>query len=317
MCASFRAGISRPVAVSDLYTIDGTEPEVVSGMAIGTLLDGYFFIARWVRMLTLLFGNNLKNCSGSVLNRTLFILCIPETADRFLVSEGIDEEYLNQHFIPNLCTNLGISLGQLKYVYQFEGLGSPFHAVCTASEKLSEGQYDEVCIVSFDSFIEELSYEYFLEKKIAGFCLPGEAASAVYLSTKWSENAVLIENRVFADYNKDKSMGQQTASLFIELLENRNDVFDGDVYTDLIGDPISASDFGCSLVIVNNKHLASTINIVTPYSEFGYIGTATIGVFMSLASAALLKKYSKSDRIIILSQSSRVTVGAFLISTQA
>lgn len=339
-CASIRAGLSRPTALTYHQVLDVEEHEMtpLTGHPAWTLTEGMAAPARW-RVLS---EGALKDLAGTSAfpdetdqafwDQTALIAVTPVLDDArfFHVPSCHSDRVWDSCLGPSLEAG-GIHVRRDHTRVVSVGQAGLFRALEMASHWLGQGQADRVIVLAVDSLLDPMSLLWLADfdrlkcDSMPVGLSPGEAGCTLLLETPRSADArgasalaVVAGTAVELDgahfLSAEARSGRLQRAALQRGLKSRSmqGSFSGDVILDLNGEEWRAAAFGTALAGVSADELG-TFHLLTPAESIGDVGAVSCAIGLAMASRSFVRGYASSQETLVMGTSDYGETGAALL----
>lgn len=338
-CAAIRAGIARPRGCGG-YTsleLETQDSEPITGHPIRGYTEGFSGSGLWLRLargaLSDLFDRaNLPHPSEVGFWRRTGILAVtasPEAARFQLESDG--RRALEDAFLHPLGERLAVPLERTQVRLGGAAHAGTAQALEEAARLLSRGTYDRLLLVAVDSYLDALTLQWLDAAErlktgdIPSGLSPGEAGACLLLESEESARGrgaaplcvlagVATAREPQPTAPGEPSTGQGLSRCIREAMKAAgiSTPYAGDVYSDLNGEAWRAHEWGSAVVRLTEQ--LGAVKLHLPCVSVGDVGAASGALGVCLASHALHRRHTKTDRALVISSAMDGNVGCIALS---
>ena len=339
-CASIRAGLTRPDEVEYFEAVDAEEQTVepALGHPIRGYTDGFFLMARWLRMAEgclqdMHTTGRLPEADDAAFWQHTGLMAVlpPGQTERFGTQDD-EPQLLREAFLPRLRAVAEFPFRESEAVTVAHA-GTAF-AVRQAAQYIAEGRLQRMVILAVDSYLDPLTLAWLSEQNRmksatnpAGLS-PGEAAACVLVE---SENSCrqrgaqpLARITGMATGREEHHWGHEEINAGVGLAQAWAEAFQqggaatpfaGEVITDLNGETWRAYELGCAQMRLQEVlGPAPDVNYLCPAVSLGDTGAASGAVGLCLAVHAFQRGYARGTHAFVLSSSDAGHVGSICLT---
>lgn len=336
-CAAITAGINRQTPLSYFEMLDESHmPVPVLGNCISGYTEGYYFIARWLRMAVEAVNDMIKNTEavqgGAASWRNVGVICVlPEITSRFNTDRKLDRSFYDSNFLSVLFSLVDAEIECKFSIYIEKDQAGFVQAVDVANRALAESKADRIIILGVDSYVESSSLGWLAKHNRlktpdnpAGL-IPGESCACILLE-KSANNSASSDNNSIAitDYSyylgEKKPIGESvpTGEVLYQALKQclskyiPDGKFSGEIIVDLNGEKWRSEMFANARVKLLGDGLELESEIVLPVVSTGETG-ASIGVVSTCLAQTSLFSSTQKEPVLVITCNDDNNVGVFLV----
>lgn len=336
-----RAGLSRPRYLDYFQITDPEEQETSAllGHPIRAYTEGFFLMARWLRLAEgclrdLFQAAELTNIHDPEFWRQTGLIAVlpPSPSDRF-GDEEAKPHALESAFLPSLHAVAKLKLPTSSLSAITLGHAGTALAIRQADREIDTGKFQRVIVVAVDSYLDPVTLAWLnannrlkSDMNPAGLS-PGEAAAACLLESDRSHRIRSVKPVAFVtgatSGREAHHLGQEDVNFGMGLSKVWGDAllqgtapspFNGDVVSDLNGEPWRSYEFGCAQVRISGA-LGPDANFVFPAVSIGETGAASGMVGVCMAVQSFQRKYASSTHTLVISSSEFGHVGSMCLAS--
>ncbi|NNF16558.1 MAG: hypothetical protein HKN70_07405 [Gammaproteobacteria bacterium] len=338
MCASIRAGISRPQPLDYYFSLDPDTKDLVpvSGHAVTALTEGFLLFGAWQRLARAAMDDLYRRANLPPANEKHFwdntaLICVLPVLneDRFQSEVSNAPSAVKELFFGPLASYCGITVDHPGNIISYNGHAGYCEAVQRSNTLISSGNADRVLILGVDSYLDSFCLEWLdtnfrlkSGESPTGLA-PGEAAACVLLEARASaENrraliagsitSVSLEQDCGFDAPNQEESGRGLAAVmnqtfgatenrYIELLTDQN----GETWR-----AIQLSNARLRLSALRQVE----VNISMPFASTGEIGAAWGPLATIFAVHNFQRGITSGSMIVATASSESGMVGAWSIA---
>jgi 3-oxoacyl-[acyl-carrier-protein] synthase-1 len=338
-CAAIRAGITRPSELPDPdFLDDELEPVSITGHPIAGYTDGFYLLARWLRiasgcLLDLVLNARLPDrFETSFWQRSGVIAVTPIIDRRFEAPEPPPDSAVKEHYLSRLLQLVDLPVPGNNLDVVCRGSAGVMEAIVRAQRLLESSALDRVIVLAVDSYLEPMSFNWLkeqgrlkssenpvgLEPAEAGACFIVESPASSQARGGKIEAVLDGVSIAFEEQN----FFSDTPSTGIALHRILNSVlvesgaelpFCGDFVTDLNGENWKATELAYARLRLKDK-ISPAMRLVLPCESTGDTGSAAAAVSVCVAARSLVRGYSSGTRVLVATSTDHGYVGATCLS---
>lgn len=327
-CAAIRAGITRPRELSAFPVLDAESQGQVpaTGRPIQGYTEGFSHLGLWLRLarasvMDLLRQKGAPNASDTRYWRKTGLVAVMPSLDKGRFTSG-SLDAMPRTFVQRLVASLKLPLHQESSEALPMGHAGVIAAVKQAPRRMATAGLDRLLVVAVDSYVDETALRWLANARRlkAGDnpcgLIPGEAGACFLLEA--DEQGVAVESAALGFeerhlFQKEPTIGLGLSKVLQEVLgTNAPEPFRGDVLSDLNGEDWRARELGYVRLRLRER-LGDENRFVLPCESLGDVGAASGAVGVCVAVRSLLRGYSRTEQVLILSSSEHGHVGAMAL----
>ena len=331
-CAAIRAGIARPRKLREFRVVDEESQEDIplTGHPIRGYTDGFQLIGRWLRVARGavedgLSRPGLSGMTAAAWQKTGLIAVTPPADDEvFLSQPGGALEQMRERYLQPLHRALGLAISEANVELVPVGHAGTAAGLQHGMQWMASRGLERVLLVAVDSYLDELVLQQLASHRRLKSddhpvgLMPGEAGVCLLVETEAGarrrgvEPVVLID-KVATGREPDpfgsgrQNMGRGLAGCVAEVLADAPSAFEGDLYSDLNGEPWRAHEWGCVRTRLATRLGAARLHL--PVTCVGDVGAASGALGVCLAAHDLLRGHDRQAHALVISSSEHGEVG--------
>ncbi|RKH10866.1 hypothetical protein D7V97_12640 [Corallococcus sp. CA053C] len=335
-CAAIRAGIARPRKLREFRVVDEESQEdiPVTGHPIHGYTDGFQLLGRWLRLARGAVEDGLSHpgmsgATGAFWQKTGLVVVTPPADDEVFLSEpGGALEQMREGYLQPLHRALGLAIAEPNVALMPLGHAGTAAGLQHGMQWMASRGLERVLLVAVDSYLDELLLQQLAsqsrlksEDHPVGL-MPGEAGVCLLVETEASARRRGMESAVFIDKvatgrepdhfgSGRQNMGRGLAGCIQEVLAATPSAFEGDLYSDLNGEPWRAHEWGCVRTHLATRLGAARLHI--PGTCVGEVGAASGALGVCLAAHDLSRGHNPQAHALVISSSEHGEVGCLSI----
>lgn len=321
-CASYRAGITRPVELScfQMLSMDDLDTVSVIGHPVTGLTDG-FRGAGLCLHLAYFTLKDIISYSEIDLSDSSFL---HETGLFINLSKCRDENYdfydaaLEKSLIDSLNTRFKLKFNPHTQHVFFLGNAGILTAIQKAAECIEAKMVKRVIVMGVDSLVGKADLEYFVSKnrlktaQSLNGLIPGEAGAAILVEDETSARERKTDILGYIDsvctgfeknniFKEDQNRGIALSEVLIKTLNGAKSI--QTIYGDQNGETWRAFEYSSALVKISKNCSVENVTAYCPAQCFGDTGAASGAISICAAIQSFVRHYSKSSKIVVFSRS--------------
>lgn len=333
-CTAIRAGITRPIRSREIATLDAdTQDETgIRAHPVLPITEGFVGMGRWLRLAHAALADLLRGEQKVAQpTPTALIVATRTLDDEVLDAAGYDvtsasqlERFIDHAFLEPLCRGSQLPIPLESRHIHARGDVALAAALTQARDVLVTGTAGSALIVAVDSWMDPAALAKASERgRVRSFdrpvgLIPGEAAVAFRVdaapasATAQTPN-VVIDDIVMVPATDDAVANPEAAApalaSAIERAGASGDI--GDIVLDLTGEDWRARQWGTALPRIGRSIEAA--RVLLPATSLGAVGAASAGIGVALGMQALMRDWSRSDRVVVASAAPNGEASALLL----
>jgi 3-oxoacyl-[acyl-carrier-protein] synthase-1 len=332
-CAAIRAGLSRPRQLDYFQHMDEVSEEMLSvtGHPVRCLTEGFAIVGRWMRLASAAFTDLLAQAELPSPSDTVFwretglVIVAPCHCDERLGgNETTPMDLLRVAYMEPLRAALNLPIEHVDLLPS--GAAGAIEAIQLAERWLTGKGLERTIILAADTYCEPGTLEWLVRHRrlktsdVPVGLSPGEAGACFMLESEASARRrqaryqVVIEG--VATGIEKSSASTEGANRGLALSEalgktlaaiDASAPFTGDLVSDLNGETWRGAELAHACVTLAQR--LGDFHLVLPAVSLGDCGAASGAVSMCIAVHALLRRYSRTDRVLVAARSEHGLVG--------
>jgi 3-oxoacyl-[acyl-carrier-protein] synthase-1 len=331
-CASIRAGVTRPRPLDYFQFLDEETGEMVAvtGHPIRGLTEGFTILGRWMRLGAACVGDlvrqgELPPATDVAFWRGTGLLAVTpyHNDERLGGSESTPLDLVRMAYLDPLRASLKLPIDHLDLVPS--GPAGAVEAIQRADRWLAAKGLERAIVLAADSYCDPLTLEWLVKHRRLKTAdapvglAPGEAGACFLLESTTSARRRQARTQLAVEgvavgleknhlFTEEINQGQALSTALGQTLAAAAGPFGGDLVCDLNGENWRAAELGYARVRLPQR-LGEGLRLVLPALSLGDTGAASGAVSVCVAARALVRGYSRSDRVLIAASSERGHVG--------
>lgn len=322
-CASIRAGLSRPRAVThfEILDEDRQEPAPLQGHPVHGLTDGFAPNARWLLMSRHALADldsTLGQTVAGYWSRCAVVFVLPVLADaRFYHAPTARPDTIWTSCLDVIIVERGLSTDPHHRSLIAIGPGGVASAFESAASWLDNREVDRVLVVAVDSLLDGWSLGWLAGGRRLKDAsnpiglVPGEAAVALLLEGQARRGAArplaMVAASAFEEsdepfQNVTRRQGRAAKAALARALQTAGPSLEGDLYVNLNGEDWRGAELGA---VLSGIPVASRggYRVIAPATSVGDVGAAAGALHIACALRSYARDYAAGPQSWILATS--------------